>query len=343
MTTKEFRKLCSHPDEQTTELSWLMNHLLLASLPIVLYMGLELSLADEVSYKKLIQGNRAILLEREEVPYSPPSKSEIADVRKEFGRDVEFAKPSHVYEYALMLLSPEGKVMRKLWSKKYQEYDKLLGGETGFRILDVLYLDEVSYVVYKEDGWTVADSVSMRDGETKREGIWPGSILCEDRSGSGLIVRSAALSMQGEKKFPCVELKYSNGHKSEWVRDDEKWIEQKTRSREEVDVHIKDNHGCTPLMLAAQGGTFEEVKDLLDRGAKVNERDNEGWTALMYAAEWDNPEIVQLLIDKGADVNVDADETTALHLALKGNRQRVANVLKKAGAKEHPDPRRKAE
>jgi ankyrin repeat protein len=59
----------------------------------------------------------------------------------------------------------------------------------------------------------------------------------------------------------------------------------------------------TPLLLAVAHGGPEEVKTLLDAGAKVNVQDVRGMTPLMLAIGTDraDPRVVKLLLAKGAD------------------------------------------
>jgi len=63
----------------------------------------------------------------------------------------------------------------------------------------------------------------------------------------------------------------------------------------------------------SQRGNLEKVKELIEKGASVNEMDGKGQTALMWAAIYGHTEISQMLIEKGADLNVrDVDGNTAL-------------------------------
>ncbi len=58
--------------------------------------------------------------------------------------------------------------------------------------------------------------------------------------------------------------------------------------------------GVTPLMLAVQGGAFNQVKALLQKGADPNIQDSSGNTALMEAAKRQNFPMVQILLQYGA-------------------------------------------
>lgn len=67
------------------------------------------------------------------------------------------------------------------------------------------------------------------------------------------------------------------------------------------------------LLLLAANGSFDEVKDVLAKGANVNARDKQGNTAMHYAALNKELKIIQLLKSKGADVNArNAEGSTPL-------------------------------
>lgn len=76
----------------------------------------------------------------------------------------------------------------------------------------------------------------------------------------------------------------------------------------------KDNeHGETPLMMAALKGQKAIVVTLLARGARVNKT---GWTPLHYAASGADAEVVSLLIARQADLEARSPNgTTALMMA----------------------------
>jgi len=50
-----------------------------------------------------------------------------------------------------------------------------------------------------------------------------------------------------------------------------------------IDVNMRDEHGRTALMVAAEKGYPEIAELLIDYGADVNARDNHGRDALYYA------------------------------------------------------------
>lgn len=65
----------------------------------------------------------------------------------------------------------------------------------------------------------------------------------------------------------------------------------------------KDKRGKTLLMLAAEKGDKNRIKELLYSGADVNLKDNEGWTALMYAARYQSDlSCLDLIIDANANI-----------------------------------------
>ncbi|XP_046383815.1 ankyrin-2-like [Ischnura elegans] len=59
----------------------------------------------------------------------------------------------------------------------------------------------------------------------------------------------------------------------------------------------------TPLHVAVALGSFEVVKILLDKGARVNSSDEKGDTPLHVAARRKNLEVIKLLVESGAHIN----------------------------------------
>ena len=60
--------------------------------------------------------------------------------------------------------------------------------------------------------------------------------------------------------------------------------------------------GVTALWCAANAGHMEAVRVLVDRGADVNARSTAGWTPLAAAASMGHPNIARLLAERGADI-----------------------------------------
>jgi TonB family protein len=100
-----------------------------------------------------------------------------------------------------------------------------------------------------------------------------------------------------------------------------------------VDINSRDAYGWTALTYAAAKGDIEIVKALLAKGADLNARDEDDYTPLMASAAYGHTSIVRLLIDKGVNINQkDKNGTTALDIAARTHQNKVAELLKKAGA-----------
>src|SRR5579862_4013066 len=94
-----------------------------------------------------------------------------------------------------------------------------------------------------------------------------------------------------------------------------------------------DDHEITPLMYAADIGSVEAMRLLLDRGADVNIQNAFGSTALMWSAS--DPAKVHLLLDRGADVNAVArsGRTALIVAAFTNPSAEVVRALIAKGAK----------
>ena len=89
------------------------------------------------------------------------------------------------------------------------------------------------------------------------------------------------------------------------------------------------------LIVAAEDGNIEAVKQNLAEGVDVNTRSYIGESPLHGAATFGHKEIVELLIAKGADVNAKGgiiDGTTPLHKSASNGHWEVAEVLIAKGA-----------
>jgi ankyrin repeat protein len=96
---------------------------------------------------------------------------------------------------------------------------------------------------------------------------------------------------------------------------------------------VADDRGITPLMYAAEIGSLEAMRLLVDRGADVNAQNAFGSTALMWSVS--DAAKVRLLLDHGAQVNTVAKSgRTALIVAAFTNPSaEVVRLLLAKGAK----------
>src|SRR5262249_16425615 len=87
---------------------------------------------------------------------------------------------------------------------------------------------------------------------------------------------------------------------------------------EGVSANAEGPDGITPLMAAAENGSLDAMKMLIDRRAEVNAKNTYGSTALMWSLT--DPKKVRLLLHHAADVNVAARSgRTALIVASFAN------------------------
>ena len=109
-----------------------------------------------------------------------------------------------------------------------------------------------------------------------------------------------------------------------------------------TDVNAKDKDGWTPLHNAAYKGHKEIALLVIAKGADVNATDGDGDTPLHLAGNnTATKEIAELLIAKGADVNAmnlsppgrEIGGMTPLDMAILGNRNEIADLLRKHGGK----------
>jgi ankyrin repeat protein len=114
---------------------------------------------------------------------------------------------------------------------------------------------------------------------------------------------------------------------------DNNLTELKALLDQKASTDVADNHGITPLMYAAEIGSVDAMRVLLDRGADVNAQNAYGSTALMWSVS--DPAKVRVLLDHGAQVNTTARSgRTALIIAAFTNPSAdVVRLLLAKGAK----------
>ena len=99
-------------------------------------------------------------------------------------------------------------------------------------------------------------------------------------------------------------------------------------------LEVRDEHGRTPLRLAAQVGNVEAIRILANAGADPNTRSNSYETPLLAAAVGGAVETVTALLQAGANPNArePRDGTTLLHTAAAVGTAEILAVLLEAGA-----------
>jgi len=84
-----------------------------------------------------------------------------------------------------------------------------------------------------------------------------------------------------------------------------------------MSVNLTNTNNCTPLHVSAQCGNPEATKTLVERGGAINSTNKYGVTPLMVVAEHGKLEIICYLTEIGADNNIrnTNKNKTAFHLA----------------------------
>ena len=96
----------------------------------------------------------------------------------------------------------------------------------------------------------------------------------------------------------------------------------------------------TPLMLAAQNGSTEIAKLILDGGGKstINDQERNGASALIHSAIKGNLELTKLLIENGADVDEkDRNGWTAMKWAIEKGHADVVLFLRSKSSPSEKD------
>jgi len=97
-----------------------------------------------------------------------------------------------------------------------------------------------------------------------------------------------------------------------------------------INVNLANAYNETPLMYTALLGDLPRTRQLLAKGARVNQP---GWSPLHYAAVKGHAAIIKLLLSNGAAVNEPSpDGDTALILAVRSGNVEAVQSLVSAGA-----------
>lgn len=86
--------------------------------------------------------------------------------------------------------------------------------------------------------------------------------------------------------------------------------------------------GLYSMHLAASNGELQTVKDLINKGANLNNRDRNSYTPLHYALYGEHTEIAKTLIDQITNFNIqDKSGDTPLHASLYKKNTEIASIL----------------
>jgi len=100
-----------------------------------------------------------------------------------------------------------------------------------------------------------------------------------------------------------------------------------------ADVNEKDGRGRTALLLAAVAGHKDVAELLISHGADVNLSNDYGWTPLHFAASRGHEDVAKIIIDNKAEINIkDSNGETPLHWALRDNQSVICELLIAGGA-----------
>jgi len=100
-----------------------------------------------------------------------------------------------------------------------------------------------------------------------------------------------------------------------------------------IHVNITNDHGQTPLMIAAKNEKDTIVDILLTAKADISIKDKDGFSALLYAVAERNTQTVQNFIKAGANPNDSLpNNQTALMLAARAGNGDTVHLLIEAGA-----------
>jgi len=101
-----------------------------------------------------------------------------------------------------------------------------------------------------------------------------------------------------------VDSRFSNGETALMIAADNGLIERvKELIKMNADTSLQDNDGLTALAMAARSGCNNVLKTLLENDRVINVRDKQGKTALIHASAGGYSDLISILIEAGADVH----------------------------------------
>jgi ankyrin repeat protein len=93
-------------------------------------------------------------------------------------------------------------------------------------------------------------------------------------------------------------------------------------------VDIRNKASQTGLMIACAFKAVETAEEIIEKNPDLNARDTLGWTALHHAAQSGTLECVKLLIESKAEIDATSDKNeTAVFLATKQNHPDIVDFL----------------
>lgn len=114
------------------------------------------------------------------------------------------------------------------------------------------------------------------------------------------------------------------------IRDDSWDVFDLVMRHRKTNINIMNSFQETPLMYVSLMGDLPRARELVKRGAKVNQL---GWTPLHYAASKGHLEMVKYLLAQGAMPNSPApDGTSPIMMAAAAGSAEVVQILLDAGA-----------
>lgn len=141
--------------------------------------------------------------------------------------------------------------------------------------------------------------------------------------------------------FACMS---GNAELVQYLFSDECQSRRTRRGLYRWDVNAKDRDGCTPLMVAAEVGSMDVMRVVVDHGGRRTTTDRRGYAPLHYAIESDNEDVALFVARSSTGHMIDAattDGDTPLHLASMRGMARLVRFLLDKNANVHAENARR--